>query len=295
MKNNEIDRLNDKMEYYKGCPEGTYAEALDAMKGTQVNSCLTSSLPLAEFWQPKNLARINAILLGRLPKLDLYTASKFLEFPTRAVIGGEPRGPESMTDLMIIDGSRRKIAVEGKFTEYVWGPSETCEEWLRRNSRRTGKIDCYWEILFAWLGMIRDAGCTDLSNPELVSSSVNVCYQFLHRAASACFGTNGTEGRQPVLLYQLFYKAGDGAHEEKLKEFKWQLLAWADRLHLKNMKFLILSVPVRNADEVERRYERLKEQENARIFEDMKHGPVFDFDFERIELENVKLLEEGER
>ena len=44
--------------------------------------------------------------------------------------------------------------------------------------------------------------------------------------------------------WQLFYKAGDDAHIQKMEAFKGRLREWARLLRLKNMKFLILSVPI---------------------------------------------------
>ena len=72
-----------------------------------------------------------------------------------------------------------------------------------------------------------------------------------------------------------------------MEAFKEQLREWARLLRLRNMKFLILSVPIANADEVERRYGHLVKQENARIFEDMKLETVYRFDFDSIEVEDV--------
>ena len=87
--------------------------------------------------------------------------------------------------------------------------------------------------------------------------------------------------------WQLFYKAGDDAHIQKMEAFKEQLREWARLLRLRNMKFLILSVPITNADEVERRYGHLVKHENARIFEDMKLETIYRFDFDSIEVEDV--------
>ena len=195
------DKLNETMEYYKGSPKGTYCEVLDEMKKTQVNGWYTSSLPLAEFWQPANLPRINSVLAQHLPELDIEHARKRFEFPTNPCMG--------------------------------------------------------------------------------------IGYQFLHRTASACYKTNESDGQKPVLLYQLFYKAGDDAHIQKMEAFKEQLREWARLLRLRKMKFLILSVPITNADEVERRYGHLVKRENARIFEDMKLETIYRFDFDSIEVEDV--------
>ncbi|MGN0832988.1 MAG: hypothetical protein ACI4RD_05010 [Kiritimatiellia bacterium] len=57
-----------------------------------------------------------------------------------------------------------------------------------------------------------------------------------------------------MLVYQLFYRKGVAEHLAKMEAHKAQLREWAKKLGLKNMKFLILSVPVTNADEVEKKY-----------------------------------------
>src|SRR5574344_163852 len=122
-----IENLNAKMEYYKGFPNGTFREVLDEMKNTKVNGCNTSSIPLAESWQPANLKKWEKILEPHLKGINLEGAFKFLEFPTEPMLRGKMCGQPSMTDLMIMDALTWKIAVEGKFTEYVWGKAQTCE------------------------------------------------------------------------------------------------------------------------------------------------------------------------
>ena len=107
------------------------------MKKTQVNGWYTSSLPLAEFWQPANLPRINAILATHLPELDIEHARKRFECPTNPMYKGKVVGNPSMTDLMILDGLRWKIADEGKFTEYSCGlRMQTCADWLDEYAKR---------------------------------------------------------------------------------------------------------------------------------------------------------------
>ena len=50
--------LNSKLEYYYGCGMGRYGEVLNELfVHGNVNSHRTSSIPLAEFWQPDNRRR----------------------------------------------------------------------------------------------------------------------------------------------------------------------------------------------------------------------------------------------
>ena len=58
-------------------PKGTYCEVLDEMMHTKVNSSVTSSIPLAEFWQPDNLVRMQKILNPHLAGLTLETIYDF--------------------------------------------------------------------------------------------------------------------------------------------------------------------------------------------------------------------------
>jgi len=282
-----IEKLHVNMEYYKGFPRGTFCEALDEMKHTKVNGWNTSSIPLAESWQPGYLPRWEKALVPYLEGLNLEGAFKYLEFPTEPVIRGKVCGQASMTDLMIMDALTWKIAVEGKFTEYVWGKAKTCEDWLQERFKDRHVLMPYRLLLRAWVEMIASAKCTDISMSEFYKTCMGIDYQFLHRTASACWKTNGTDGQKPVLLYQLFYKAGDVEHSAKMEEFKSELRKAAKLLRLKNMTFLIVSVPVLNADKVEKRYGHLVKQENAQLFEDMKLETIYEFDFDQIEVEAV--------
>jgi len=171
----------------------------------------------------------------------------------------------------------------------VWGPAQTLGAWLVEKSfgvdifkRRT--------IAKAWIDMIGSATCTGLDSPNRYSKNCDfyttcgtVGYQFLHRTASACLGTNGPEGRKPALVYQLFYKQGDDAHIAKMEAFKDQLCDWAELLKLKNMTFLIMSVPVTNASDVIAKYDGRK----ADLFEEMKMRTIYTFDFDGLEIEKV--------
>ena len=176
--------LNSKLEYYYGFGMGRYGEVLhELFVHGNVNSFRTSSIPLAEFWQPDNLGRITQVLRPYLSRFDAEKALKFFEFPTDPEADGKRIGRPSMTDLMLMDGEYQ-IALEAKYTEYSRMPNETVEEWLRKDGvdfflrRKVGKT---------WLRYIREAGCTDFATDQhLYNECREVCYQFLHRTASAC-------------------------------------------------------------------------------------------------------------
>jgi len=281
------EKLNEKMEYYKGLPKGTYCEVLNEMQHTKVNAWSTSSIVLAEFFAPANLEKIEKALSAKMGEINLGASLKFFEFATDPILRGRVCGQASMTDIMIMDGMKRQIAGEAKFTEYVWGKAATCESWLKERAAQRRLVMPYRSILRAWVEMIANSGCTDISMPEFYKTCMGIDYQFLHRTASACFKTNDASGQKPVLLYILFYKAGDAVHIEKMEAFKTDLRRNAELLRLKNMQFLIMSVPVTNAVAVEKRYGHLVGQESAKLFEDMKLETIYEFDFDRIDVEEV--------
>ena len=275
------NRLNSKLEYYYGFGMGRYGEVLRELRvHGGVNSCRTSSIPLAEFWQPDNLGRITAKLKPYLPGFDAERSLKFFEFPTDPEADGKYLGRASMTDLMLMDGDWQ-IALEAKYTEYSRMHSETVEEWLRKDGvdfftrRRVGKT---------WLRYVQEAKCTDLRGEQrFYDCCGDVCYQFLHRTASACYKTNGKDGHKPVLVYELFYDANDPVSREDRIVFERDLKRWAAMLRLKNMKFIIMSVPVINAAEVKGNYSGAKND----IFDTMAMHTIYKFDFDGIKIEEV--------
>ena len=107
------EMIDDERGYFFGFARGTYGEVLSELSKTRVNSWRTSSIPLAEFWQPANLGRIGRLLYKYLPDFNPICALKFFEFPTDALSDGERIGRPSMTDIMILEAGVQ-IAVEGK-------------------------------------------------------------------------------------------------------------------------------------------------------------------------------------
>ena len=187
---------------------------------------------------------------------------------------------------MLMDGEYQ-IALEAKYTEYSRMPNETVEEWLRKDGvdffirRRVGKT---------WLRYIQEAKCSGLRGDQrLYDCCGDVCYQFLHRTASACYKTNGTDGHKPVLVYELFYDANDPVSREDRIVFERDLKRWAGMLRLKNMKFLIMSVPVVNVAEVKRDYTGVRDG----IFDAMALHTIYKFDFDGIRIEDVNLGKEA--
>ena len=89
MNNNNNTRkqmIDDEMGYFFGFSRGSYGEVLGDLSRTTVNSCLTSSISLAEFWQPANLDKIGKMFSEHLPDFNPVCALKFFEFPTDALL-----------------------------------------------------------------------------------------------------------------------------------------------------------------------------------------------------------------
>ena len=108
-------------------------------------------------------------------------------------------------------------------------------------------------------------------------------YQFLRRAASACHEAGMATGTTPVLVYQVFFDAKSAEHIEKMERFKADLGRWAAALRLKDMKFLILTVPVANAAEVVRRFGDAKRG----FFNLMRDKTIYEFDFDGVKIDTV--------
>jgi hypothetical protein len=191
--------MNNKNYFFGG---GSYDSALDIFSTTKVNSEKTSSLPLADFWTPRNaeLAKFIRDLKSEIgDNFDYENAQKFFEYPT-----------------------------------------------LPRDEK-------------------------DKTTP----------YQFLHRAASACYFTENNK-KKPILIYQLFY---DETDRDKLKDFKLKLESWSKLLNNK-IKFLIIYVPVKNAKQISETYKGIKSE----LFLRMKEKAVYEFDWNKIEIKNIDLL-----
>ena len=279
---NRKQMIDDEMGYFFGFPRGCYTEVLGELARTKVNSCRTSSIPLAEFWQPENLGKIKSLLGGSIRDFRPEASLKYFEFPTEAVFNGNKIGRPSMTDIMILDPGLQ-IAIEGKMMEYVCYEEKTIREWLEEPSRGID-VKPRLDVLKAWIGYIHEADCTGVAHyGEFIRDCKDVAYQFLHRTASACNKAGMKKGDLPVLIYQLFFDANDKEHVAKMEEFKADLRRWASLLKLRNMKFIILSVPVTNLAEVDAQYGAMR----GELFELMSDETIYKFDFNGITVETV--------
>ena len=262
------------VNYYFGNCNNSYENALSALATTKVNSYKTSSIPLADFWRPtKELAKFIKKLADC--GLEISYGDRCFEYPTPCV---DKKGKElkysrpSMTDLMIINDDLQ-VAIEGKYTEYSESNYETIKEWNPNNEPH--KTD----IKKQWFEYIRACGATIKNVDEL---DENIPYQFLHRAASACYNCKAVN-KKPVLVYQLFF---DDSNKKKKDEFVGNLKQWARQLGFTAaIKFYIVEVEVKNITEVKDNYNGI----HSDIFLIMreKKAPVYKFDWENIKVIQV--------
>jgi hypothetical protein len=157
-----------------------------ALHDADLDSPRRSTVPLVAYWRDP-LARFTQLL----PQLGLHAAEppKF-SFEHRVSVAAG-RGKPSYTDLMIV-APQVVIAIEAKYTEPAY---ETVKAWLRepRDQNRC-------TVLAGWLGLIDKVTAVSLT----IDSVLDLPYQLVHRAASACFSL----ATHRAVLYQVF----DAAH-----------------------------------------------------------------------------------
>ena len=269
--NNEKDTNNT---YHYGFPTGTFDETLDEFTLHGTNSHKTSSIPLVESWRPDYIHIWQHRLEQLLPGIDIKKALKIFEYPTDARHGRLVVSPHpSMTDLMLIDNDWQ-VAIEAKYTEYSKMEETKC------NARPK-------KLLLTWLKMIRDYGCTDLSDDEFLAVADKVSYQFLHRTASACYKTNGAEGQKPCLIYQLFVDWSDDKSKTDCRRYEEQLRTYARILHLRRMKFLIISCPIINQTWMDNQGPSFYGKDGSHLFQQMHTRTTYEFNWECVEVKEV--------
>lgn len=222
--------------YSLGYPSTDYEVLLRLMSQTSVHSNRTSSIPLADFWHPERNAQLKEYLLDvmKVSNMDFTRASKSFEYPTSAYKNGvsgttiQYSGP-SMTDLMI-QSDKFKITIEAKYTEYKKDGqpySPLIGEW-KKSHKSNPNLE---QIINCWKRYI---GIESLTIPN------DFPYQFLHRAASACFNA---KDKRKILLYQLFY---DKHCEDSLERFEKNLSTWSKQIELSGhgLEFIIAEIKI---------------------------------------------------
>lgn len=250
--------------YYFGEPNNLYNNILDNMAHTEVHSCETSSIPLIDFWHPRNEKAISQLidLLGL--SIDLDKMQKCFEYPVFAEKNDKQIGRPSMTDLMLLDNQYR-IAIEAKYTEKLY---ESIEKWKKNSKKNSNKHD----VLTTWYDYIKRYSSYNQSDVHQIEHEV--VYQFLHRTASACYKCD-ENGLQPVLVYQLFYNENDEKSKRHQLEVACSLKCFAEKFLRFNDKilFFIVFTPLTNVNEVKRKYRRI----DSGIFLKMKDAPIYKF------------------
>ena len=252
------------LNYFFGEPDNSYNSVLDNLAHTEVHTCETSSIPLADFWHPRNEKSISQLidLLGL--DLDLDKMQKCFEYPVFAEKNGKQIGKPSMTDLMLIDNQYR-IAIEGKYTENLY---ESIEKWKKNIKKNSNKPD----VLSSWYDYIKEYSNFDESDNRQIEHEV--VYQFLHRTASACFKCD-ERGQNPILIYQLFFNEKDEKSKRHQKEVALLLKSFAEEYLRFNEKiqFFTVLTPLTNVEDVKKKYRKT----DSGIFLKMKENPIYQF------------------
>lgn len=236
------------VRYGKPCSYD-YEILLDHFSGLNTNSIRTSTIPLVQFWKDTNQRAKQ--LLDAL-KESTNSVTLCFEYPT---VSPKGHGKASMTDLMVICGNS-KIAIEAKFTEYLPenGHPENIEGWLQKATS-----DNRQQVLEGWTSLIEPF--SQGINPQLQHS---LDYQFYHRTASACAGSE-----KAAVVYLLFYEK---ENEEAMTAYTNRLKAMVEVINPKRtLSFHVWQVEVTSIREVE-----------DTAFTAMKKEPVYRFGAERL-------------
>ena len=245
------------------------------LSNTEVHSIETSSIPLADFWHPRNRDNIKQYLEILDLNIDIENATKCFEYPVFATKDGKEIGKPSRTDLMIID-NKYNIAIEAKYTEPLY---ESIEKW----KNDSGSYSTKPLVLQSWYEYIKPY--TNFYDEDIDFLEKEVVYQFLHRTASACYGCNNT-GKIPVVIYQLFYDIND----EKNKKHQFDVASQINDFGIKKLKFnnklifRIIMTPLLNVAEVKKKYQHI----NSDIFFKLKEKQIYEFGDSHIFMEYTR-------
>jgi len=166
----------------KGVPEPDWRAIVGALHDADLDSPRRSTVPLVAYWHDLP-AR-----LTQLPnELGCPVASPVTFSFEHSVGVGGGRGKPSCTDLMILAPSVA-IAIEAKYTEPAY---ERVDAW-RHEPRDQNRCD----VLGGWLDMVHSATGVKLT----IDPILQLPYQLIHRAASACF----PPAAHRAVLYQIF-------------------------------------------------------------------------------------------
>jgi hypothetical protein len=168
-------------------PVSNPGELLTRYSADEFTSATRSTVPLLSLL--RHGGEVWREILAELGMPEHDTAVH-LEYTVRSPQG---RGKPSHTDAMLIAGNRA-CAIEAKWTE---PPYAAVQKWLGAEPYSSNKL----AVLNGWLSLLQPHATRDLR----IHDVLDVTYQALHRAASAC-----AAGDSPALAYLVFTPRPDG-------------------------------------------------------------------------------------
>jgi len=165
----------------------------------------------------------------------------------------------SQTDLMIID-EFSALAIEAKWTESRY---PTVEEWYDYSVNRRN-------VLNSWINLLDVYSENNLN----ISDLVDIPYQMIHRAASAC-----AMNKSSILAYLLFDKSHCRVIEEDLRNF-WDIMGMPA-----NFKFYMIVIDLKITDNYNKILLLPKNNPNTEFFvKSSLLGPSELFQYDDIEI-----------
>ena len=152
------------------------------------NSPKRSTVPLLAYWKDPGRCQDFLRQLAIQPSAEPDSLTLAFEYEVDVQAG---KGFPSCTDLMIL-GNNRVVAVEAKNFEPDY---ETVKSWLRKSDRDNRRA-----VLQGWLSLLNRTTDSQLSHRDVM----DLAYQAVHRAASACFPLAGQPGVSRFMVYQVF-------------------------------------------------------------------------------------------
>lgn len=230
-----------------------YLELLDSVPDDALNSPTRSVVPLLDFWRDPEI-RLRE--LGTTLGLELQSPLDLIFEYSVPVQRG--RGKASFTDLMVLSEDSA-IAVEAKYTEPEY---ESVASWLGREA-----TDNRVAVLDGWLCLINGRTASALSRENVL----NLPYQLVHRAASACFPTKA----KTALVYLVFGGNPRSHYSRHLAQFT-SLLAGQSRLSIHLLRCSLTGSDIHR--EHVSRWKRGERTLAASVRKALAAGPLFVFD-----------------
>jgi len=175
--------MNDIELMYKGSRVNSLADIITAFSKSEFESHTRSTVPFLQFWRSPG-ERIKE-LTSHL-KINASESAVF-DFEHKVPVK-KGRGKASHTDLKVISDNF-SLTIEAKYLEDRY---DTCSRWLKDTKTPENKK----MVLEGWIDMLNEAASRKIS----LNDVLELPYQMIHRAASACHNSKNKQ----VLIYQLF-------------------------------------------------------------------------------------------